>query len=45
MLRHKGTSIVSEIKDFFTSSEKTINTIFQILSSLTLSEKWLGKIV
>ncbi len=42
MLRHKGTSIVSEIKDFFTSSEKAINTIFQILSSLTLSEKRLG---
>ena len=39
MLQHKGTTIISEVKDFFTSSEKAINTIFAVLSSLTLSEK------
>jgi len=42
MLQSKGTTIVSEVKDFFTSSEKAINTVFNILSSLTLSEKQLG---
>lgn len=42
MLRHKNTLIISEVKDFFSSSEKVINTIFGILSSLTLSEKRLG---
>jgi hypothetical protein len=39
MLQNKYTTIVSEVKDFFTSSEKVINTILGILSSLTLSEK------
>jgi hypothetical protein len=42
MLRNKDTQIVSEVKDFFTSSEKAIYTILQVLSSLTLSEKQLG---
>ncbi|NCP22476.1 MAG: IS4 family transposase [Flavobacteriales bacterium CG_4_8_14_3_um_filter_35_10] len=39
MLQNKSTTIVSEVKDFFTSSEKAINTILTVLSSLTLSEK------
>jgi len=39
MLRHKETTIISEIKNFFTSSEKAVNTIFTLLDSLTLSEK------
>jgi len=42
MLQDKSTTIVSEIKDFFTTSEKAINTILNILSSLTLSEKRTG---
>ena len=42
MLPHKSTTIVSEVKDFFTSSEKAIYTVLTILSSLTLSEKQLG---
>jgi len=42
MLRNKNTTIISEVKDFFTSSEKVINTILTILSSLTLSEKQVG---
>lgn len=37
MLRHKGTTIVSEIKSFFSSGEKAIYSIFTILSSLTFS--------
>ena len=42
MLPNKSTTIVSEVKDFFTSSEKAIYTVLAILSSLTLSEKHLG---
>ena len=42
MLRNKNTTIISEVKDFFTSSEKVINTILTILSFLTLSEKQVG---
>ncbi len=42
MLQNKSTTIVSEIKGFFTSSEKAMSTIFSILSSLTLSEKQFG---
>ena len=38
MLQTKDTTIVSEINDFFTSSEKAIRTILTLLSSLTLSE-------
>lgn len=44
MLRHKGTTILSEINDFFATGEKAMNTIFRITSSLTLSgNKILGK--
>lgn len=39
MLRHKETTIISEIKNFFTSSEKAVNTIFTLLDSLSLSER------
>ncbi len=42
MLPNKNTILISELKDFFTSSEKVINIIIGILSSLTLSEKHLG---
>lgn len=42
MLQNKSTTIVSEIKDFFTTSEKAINTILNILSSLTFSEQQFG---
>ena len=42
MLQNKGTTIISEVKDFFTSSEKAIYTVLTILSSLTLSEKQNG---
>ena len=42
MLQNKSTTIVSEVKNFFTSSEKAINTILTVLSSLTLSEKQIG---
>jgi hypothetical protein len=42
MLQNKSTSILSEVKDFFTTSEKAINTVLTVLSSLTLSEKHLG---
>ena len=39
MLQNKDISIVCEIKEFFASSEKAIFTIFEKMSSLTLSEK------
>ena len=42
MLRHKDTVILSEIKDFFTTSEKAIETILSFMSSLTFSDKQLG---
>ncbi len=42
MLRHKNTIIVSEITNFFTTSEKAINSIFTIIRSLTISEKKMG---
>ena len=42
MLQNKGITIVSEVKSFFTSSEKAVHSLFSILSSLTLSEKQLG---
>ena len=38
MLRSKDTTILSEINDFFTSSEKAIETVFNTLCSLKLSE-------
>ena len=37
MLPNKDTTILSEINDFFTSSEKAIYTIFRIIGSLKLS--------
>jgi hypothetical protein len=36
MLQHKGTTIVSKIKDFFTSSEKAISTLFLVMTSLII---------
>jgi Transposase DDE domain. len=42
MLRHKDTIILSEIKSFFTSSEKAIDTILGIIGSLTFSDKKFG---
>lgn len=44
MLRDKDTTILSELNDFFTSSEKAIGTIFKITGSLKLSaNKIIGK--
>lgn len=42
MLRYKDTVILSEIKDFFTTSEKAIETILSFMSSLTFSDKQFG---
>jgi hypothetical protein len=42
MLRHKDTTILSEINSFFTSSEKAMETIFSLICSLTFSDKRLG---
>ncbi len=42
MLRHKDITILSEIKDFFTTSEKAIETILSFMSSLTFSDKKFG---
>lgn len=42
MLQHKDTTIVSEIKGFFTSSEKVVSVILDILSSLKFSDKNFG---
>jgi hypothetical protein len=42
MLHNKGITIISELKQFFTSSEKASLKIYEILGSLTLSEKRLG---
>ena len=42
MLRHKDTTIVSEIKGFFTSSQKAVLVILNILSSLKFSDKNFG---
>jgi len=39
MLRHKGTVILSEVKGFFTTSEKAIETILSFMSSLTFLDK------
>ena len=38
MLPSKGTTILSEINDFCTSSEKAIETVFNTLRSLKLSK-------
>jgi len=42
MLRHKDTIILSEIKNFFTSSEKAMETILGFIRSLTFSDKRFG---
>ncbi|MBW6484508.1 MAG: transposase [Vicingaceae bacterium] len=42
MLRNKDTTIVSEIKDFFTTREKAIQTILTVMSSLNLTEQQFG---
>lgn len=42
MLRHKDTTILSELNDFFTSSEKAMEPIFGILRSLIFSDKKFG---
>ena len=42
MLQHKDTAILSEIKDFFTTSEKAVYSILDLLSHLRLSEKHLN---
>lgn len=38
MLQNKDTTILSEINDFFTSSEKAIHAVFRITRSLKLSD-------
>ena len=42
MLPHKDITILSEIKDFFTTSEKAMETILGFISSLTFSDKQFG---
>ncbi len=42
MLQHKDKIILSEIKGFFTSSEKAMETIFSFISSLTFLDKKYG---
>lgn len=42
MLPNKSTTVLSEIKDFFTSSEKASTTIFDILRSLNFSDQKFG---
>ncbi len=39
MLLNKDTTILSEINDFFTTSEKAITSIFSVLESMHVSEK------
>lgn len=39
MLLSKDTTILSELKDFFTTSEKAIDSIFRVLHSIRVSEK------
>lgn len=42
MLRHKDITIVSEIKGFFSSSQKAVSVILDILSSLKFSDNHFG---
>ena len=42
MLQHKNTTVLREIKDFFTTSEKASTTILNLVSSLKLSSRKLG---
>lgn len=37
MLRHKNTTIISELKNFFTSSEKAVSSIANLLGTLNLT--------
>ena len=39
MLHHKDTTILSELNDFFTGSEKAIVSIFRLLQSIKVSKK------
>jgi hypothetical protein len=39
MLRHKSTTIISELNNYFSSSEKAIQTLFTVLGSLKISDK------
>ncbi len=39
MLPHKDRTLLSEIKDFFASSEKAMETFFGFIISLTFSDK------
>ncbi len=39
MLPYKDTTILSEINDFFTTSEKAIVSIFRVLHSMHVSDK------
>lgn len=43
MLLHKDTTILSEINDFFTTSEKAIVSIFRVLNTMSVSEKLFSK--
>jgi Transposase DDE domain len=43
MLPNKDTTILSEIKDFFTTSEKAMVTIFSVFGSLKISDKLFDK--
>ncbi len=42
MLQHKNTTVLREIKDFFTTDEKASTTILDLVSSLKLSSRKLG---
>lgn len=42
MLRHKDTIKLTEINDFFTTSEKAMETIFRLIRSLKFSDKRFG---
>jgi hypothetical protein len=39
MLQHKSTQLVSELKNYFSSSEKIFQTLFTELRSLKISDK------
>lgn len=42
MLRHKDTIKLTEINDFFTTSEKAMETVFRLIRSLKFSDKKFG---
>jgi hypothetical protein len=39
MLQHKSTKIISELKNYFSSNEKSVQTLFTELRALKLSDK------